>query len=135
MFIIICFHSEVRKICNCVFPNRKYHPEIAYSKNPEQITIGRQALTPMERSSQNRDGQASELPLNNPVISKKKKGAAANNVQECPTSAAQTIVPCAPTEKAKTTNIKSTSDPASVETGKRGTVRFVFPNVKRQEKL
>ena len=61
----------------------------------------------MERSSQNRDGQAAEIPLNNPAISKKKKGAVASNVPECPMSAAQTIVPCVPTEKAKTTNLKN----------------------------
>ena len=135
VFIVVCFHSEIKRICNCVIPTRKNHPEIAYTKNPEQITIGRQTLNPMERSSQNRDGQATEIPLNNPAISKKKKGAVASNGPECPIPTAQSIVPGGLTDKAKTTNLKSTSDPASAETGKRGSVRFMFPNVKRQEKL
>ena len=91
-------------------------------------------MTSTERSFRNRGGQEAELPPNNPDISEEKKVASADKVPECQTSAAQIIVPCAPIHKAKTTNIKSTCDLASAETRKKGAVRFVFPNVKRQEK-
>ena len=135
MFIITCFHSEIRKICACIIPARKFQPEIAYRKDPEQLIISQQALTPIERSIENRDGQHSELPHNDPVISKKRKEAAADQILKCPGPAAQTPELCAPTGKVKTTNIKNTSDSAPAETTRRGTVRFAFPKVKRQEKL
>ena len=134
MFIITCFHSEIRKICACMIPARQFQPEIVYRKDPEQLIISQQALTPIERSIENRDGQQSELPPNDPIISRKMKGAAADQILKCPGPAAQTPVLCAPTGKVKTTNIKNISDSASAETARKGTVRFAFPNVKRQEK-
>ena len=133
IFIVVCFHSEIKRICDCMIPKRKFRPEITYKADPEQIIIAQQSVTPTERSFKNRGGQERKLPPNDPNIPEEKKGVSADKVPGCPTSAENTV-PGAPTPILKTTNIKSTCDLASTETRKKGAVRWVFPDVKRQEK-
>ena len=112
MFIITCFISEIRRLCACILPVKQYQPEVAYRKDPEQLIISQQALTPVERSSENRDKRQSELPHIDPVRPSTCKGAAADQILKCPGPAAHTPELCAPTEGVKTTNIKNTSDSA-----------------------
>ena len=98
------------------------------------MIISQEALTPVERSSENRDKRQSELPHIDPVRPSTFKGAAVDQILKCPGPAAHTPELFAPTEGVKTTNIKNTSDSAPAETTKKKTLRFVFPNVKGQGK-
>ena len=104
-------------------------PEITYKKDPEQIIISQEAVTLTERSSKNRGRPEGELLPSIPDISVEKKAVSTDNMPNGLASAGT----CAPTHKAKTTHIEI-CDLASAETRKKGSVRFLFPNAKRQEK-
>ena len=91
-------------------------------------------MTPLDRSSKNRDKSQSELSHTDPVGPSTCKGAAVDQILKCPGLVAHTPELFVPTEGVKTTNIKNTSDSAPAETTKKKTLRFVFPNVKGQGK-
>ena len=128
IFLVVCFHSEIRKCCDCLTPRRKFLPEITYKKDPEQVVISQEAMTLAERSFKNRDKLEGESLPNIPEIVVKKKAVCTDNI---PTGRASAGT-CAP-NKAKTTNIEI-CDLASAETRKIGSVRFLFPKAKGQEK-
>ena len=126
IFIILCFHNEIRKCCDCLTPRRKFLPDITYKADPEQIIISQEALTLAERSSKNRVRSEGELLPSIPV---EKKATSADNKPNGLTSAGT----CGPKHKVKTTR-SETCDLASAVPKKKSSVRFLFPSAKRQEK-
>ena len=138
--LVCCFHEYIRRICQCLLPERKFQPEIHYEKDSDQVIINSQEMLPMASVYDNHSiTQIPELKsgskLKPGLSGKASKKTAARPILGC--DGAPTDTPSAPPAESttsKTTSAQPGSGVLPPPTKKTLAFKFDFPDKKSKVK-